>query len=246
MSEDSEGASGPSQFRTTAWSVVAGAQEEEGARRDDCLAQLCRSYWKPIYYYVRRRGLNHDDARDFTQEYFATFLEKDFVAAADRERGKFRTFVLVTVNRFLSKHLAKQNRRQSRVCLMIPGEGEDGEPLLPELAAHETAEDDFNRRWALSLLEATLERMREHCGEDRRRNYYLVFKNYLDSMSGTKAVSYRELAESVGMSENDVTNYLHRGRNIFQKLLREEIRQSVSSEPEVDEEIEALKEYLRK
>lgn len=238
--------SGPSHFRTTAWSVVTGAQDTDNESRHECLALLCKTYWKPIYYYIRRRGLNHDDALDITQEYFATFLEKNFVAAADRERGRFRTFVLVTVNRFLSKQLAKRSRRQAKLNIVIPtGEG-DNELLLPELEHNETAEDEFNRRWALSLIERTLEQMKTDCEKGRKQLYYRAFKLYLDSLGESRQKSYRDMAGILGVSETDITNFLHRGRNVFQKLLRQEIRQSVTSERAIDEEIEALKEYLRR
>ncbi len=241
--------SGFSHFRTTAWSVVLGAQNAEGGRgdRDKCLSFLCRNYWKPVYYYIRRRGLNHEDAIDMTQEYFATFLEKDFVAIADRERGRFRTFVLVTANRFLSKQLARKARKEAAISLDFITTDNNGEEVaLPELATGETAEDDFNRRWALSLLETTLERMRDECGDGRRRLYYLAFRRYLESSGDPSPPSYREIGEELGASEIDVTNFLHRGRNIFQKILRSEIRELVSSDAEVDVEIEALKEYLRR
>lgn len=236
----------PSHFRTTAWSVVAGAQEIEGESREQCLSKLCRTYWKPIYYYMRRRRLSHDDALDLTQEYFATFLEKNFVAAADRERGRFRTFVLVTVNRFLSKQFAKRSRREAKRNILIPvGDGEE-EILLPELAHGETAEDDFNRRWALSLIEATLEKMKEECLSGRKQMYYETFKLFLDTQGTSEPMSYREMAAHLSVTETDITNFLHRGRNVFQKLLRNEIRQSVVGEREIDEEIEALKDYLRR
>jgi DNA-directed RNA polymerase specialized sigma24 family protein len=243
---DSDQDSGPSQFRTTAWSVVVGAQQADDAARERCLSVLCRNYWKPIYYYMRRRGLSHEDALDLTQEYFATFLEKNFVAAADRERGRFRTFVLVTVNRFLSKQLAKRERREARRNIMLPAEEGEEELVVPELTHGETAEDDFNRRWALSLIESALKRMREECGGGRKFLYYDTFRMYLESTSTDRAASYRDMAKTLGVSETDVTNFLHRGRNIFQKLLREEICQSVTRESEIDEEIEALKEYLRR
>jgi RNA polymerase sigma-70 factor (ECF subfamily) len=237
--------SGPSHFRTTAWSVVQGAQGVDGRSREQCLAELCTNYWKPVYYYIRRRGLNHEDALDITQEYFATFLEKDFVAAADRERGRFRTFVLVTVNRFLSKQLARQKRTHGRARVRIHADEEEQLLQLPELADDETAEDDFNRRWALSLIETALERMRAECEGGKKRLYYEAFRRYLESTKGNRPVSYRELGDRLGVSESDVTNFLHRGRNIFQKMLRDEIRNSVLTETEVDEEIEALKGYLR-
>lgn len=241
-----ENDSGASHFRTTAWSVVTAAGDLDGESREESLAFLCKNYWKPIYYYIRRRGLSHDDATDITQEYFATFLEKNFVAAADRERGRFRTFVLVTVNRFLSKQLAKRRRREAKFNIVLPtGEGEE-EILLPQLAVGETAEDDFNRRWALSLIENALTSMKEQCTEGRKLLYYETFALYLDSLGETKQISYRNMAERIGVTETDVTNFLHRGRNVFQKILRDEIRQLVTSESDIDAEIDALKEYLRK
>ncbi len=247
--EPSEADSGFSHFRTTAWSIVLGAQNAEGGRdsRENCLAFLCRNYWKPVYYYIRRRGLSHDDAIDMTQEYFATFLEKDFVAIADRERGRFRTFVLVTANRFLSKQLARKARKEAALSLnFITSDAEGREIYLPELATGETAEDDFNRRWALSILEGTLERMARECSEGRRKLYYLAFRRYIDASTDVQPPSYRDIGEELGVSEIDVTNFLHRGRNIFHKLLRSEIRELVSSDAEIEAEIEALKDYLRK
>ena len=245
---NSEVASGFSHFRTTAWSIVLGAQSAEGGRgdREQCLSFLCRNYWKPIYYYIRRRGLNHDDAIDLTQEYFATFLEKDFVAAADRERGRFRTFVLVTVNRFISKQLARRAHREHAISInFISGEEAGEELALPELATGVTAEDDFNRRWALSLLEGTLEKMRKDCSEGRKQLYYEAFRMHIEASSDLRPLSYKDMADRLGVLETDVTNFLHRGRNIFQRMLRDEIRHSVSSESEIDAEIEALKQYLR-
>jgi len=243
---DVEFASGPSHFRTTAWSVVLGAQDEEAVHRDECLAELCRQYWKPIFYYMRRRGLSMDDARDLTQEYFATFLEKDFVAAADRERGKFRTFVLVTVSRFLGKNINKWRNPESRRSIQI--QVDDGEEVmeLPELAHGETAEDEFNRRWAMGLIEKTLSVMRKECDHGKRKQYYDAFIMFLDASSSSDHLSYRDMAESMGVTETDVTNFLYRGRSIFQKLLRDQIRESVDSESGIDDEIEALKNYLRR
>jgi RNA polymerase sigma-70 factor (ECF subfamily) len=244
---DYEYAAGASHFRTTMWSVVVGAADTvDSAERRRCLDELCHHYWKPVYYYIRRRGLSHEDALDHTQEYFATFLQKNYVAAADRDRGRFRTFVLVTVNRFLTKQIKRRRKHERNISLSLPaGEDGEGEIQLPELSSGETAEDDFNRRWALSLIETTMMKMKEACVEGRKRLYYETLRRQFDSAGETKAPSYRDLAEEFGVSETDVTNFLHRARNIFQKILRDEIRQSVTGEADVDGEIEALKQYLR-
>jgi RNA polymerase sigma factor (sigma-70 family) len=239
-----DGDSAPSKFRTTAWSVVAHAQNPESRDYNQSLEYLCKTYWKPIYYYMRRRGLNHDTARDLTQDYFATFLEKGFVEAADRTRGKFRTYMLTILTRFLSKQYRKHRREGRRVPLTISIPNEEGEFERSELAVDRTAEDEFNRSWARSLIATTLERMRQDCEDGKKQLYYKVFAAFLDSATDVNPKSYRELADLLGLSEVDITNYLHRGRNIFQKLLREEVRQSVLSEGEVDEEIDALRRYF--
>lgn len=243
MSPEREHHSGPSRFLSTAWSVVARAQDRSNEEYRESIERLCRDYWKPVYRYMRRRRLSHDDAVDATQEYFALFLEKGFVETADRERGKFRTFILTTVSRFLSKRLKKQRHDRANVPLTVRME-DDGEFMLPDASTDFTPEDEFNRSWARTLIARTLERMADDCTEGNRLLYRQVFETYLDSTTDPNPKSYRDIADELGITETDVTNYLHRGRNIFQKLLREEIRQSVLTESEVDEEIDALRAYF--
>lgn len=242
MSPGSE--SGPSRFRTTAWSVVAAAQDPASDSYQKSLEYLCRTYWKPIYNYIRRRGFKHDEARDLTQDYFTVFLEKGFVEAADRERGKFRTFMLTTLTRFLSKQYRKRKKHRRDVPIDIMTDDGPGQIPHPELADDYTAEDEFNRSWARSLIEQSLARMRESCTEGKPALYAQVFAAYIESATDTEPKTYREIGELFGLSETDVTNYLHRGRNIFQKLLREEVRQCVLTEDDVDEEIEELRRHF--
>ena len=240
----SEQMSGPSRFRTTAWSLVALAQDRQSAAHDQSLATICKRYWKPIYYYMRRRGYPHQEAIDLVQEYFAVFLEKGFVESADRERGKFRTFLLTTVSRFLSKHNRRHARERAMQPLSISLDIDSEEILIDELADDRTPEDEFNISWARNLIARTLDVMREFCVEEGRTYYYETFRKYLDAATASKPPSYRELADMVGASETDVTNYLHRGRALFQKLLRDEIRESVAAESDIDDEIDALRGYL--
>lgn len=245
MAPFSDAESGPSKFRTTAWSVVAAAQDQDSDQYQQSLEYLCKCYWKPIYYYIRRRGLNHDTARDLTQEYFTLFLEKGFVESADRERGRFRTFMLTTLTRFLSKQYRKHTRTVGRhVPLQINIDDEEAELSRPELADETTAEDAFNRAWAHSLIDLAIQKMAANCTEGKPELYCKVFTAYIDSATDVHPMSYRELGERFGLTETDVTNYLHRGRNIFQRVLREEVRQSVFTESEVDAEIEELRRYF--
>jgi len=239
-----EDESGPSRFRTTAWSVVAAAQDRTSASYQKSLEYLCKTYWKPIYNYIRRRGFPHDMARDLTQDYFTVFLEKGFVEAADRERGKFRTFMLTTLTRFLSKQYRKEKKHRNNISIDIVTEDGREELPVPELADDHTAEDEFNRSWAHSLIERSLARMQECCTEGKQALYARIFACYIDSATDIEPKTYRQIGDLHGLSETDVTNYLHRGRNIFQKLLREEVRQSVLTEAEVDEEIEELRRHF--
>jgi RNA polymerase sigma-70 factor (ECF subfamily) len=240
----SDADSGPSRFRTTAWSVVAAAQNHDSETYQRSLQYLCKTYWKPIYNYTRRRGFDHDTARDLTQDFFAMFLEKGFVDSADRERGKFRTFLLTALTRFLSKQYRKQKKHRNTVPLEV-AQFENGETMMhDELYEEATPEDAFNRSWAHSLIAQTLQRMREECTEGRQGLYARVFAAYIESATDTRPKSYREIGEVFDLSETDVTNYLHRGRNIFQKMLREEVRQSVTTDAEVEEEIRDLQRYF--
>jgi len=231
---------GPSHFMTTRWSVVLSAQSGE---KRESLETLCRRYWKPVYYFVRRRGLPHDDALDATQEYFATFLEKGFVKAADRERGKFRTFVLVTLQRFLARDFRRKARRRARRELIIPWGSEPPESASSG-SGEEAPEEAFNKEWARSVVACALERMKKDCAQGKRKLYYDIFARYIFSAAGGEKLSYENLAREFGIGAADVTNYLHRARDVFQKMLREEIRESVLRETDIDEEMRDLKRYL--
>lgn len=240
----SEQISGPSRFRTTAWSLVALAQDREHSDYRNSISALCTRYWKPIYRYMRRRGYKHQEAIDLVQEYFAVFLEKGFVESADRDRGKFRTFLLTTVSRFLSKYNRRHARERNMRPISVQMDVDDEEMAIDALADERTPEDEFNLSWARTLIARTLDRMQTFCEEEERMHYYHAFRTYLDIATTSTPPSYRELGQMLGLSETDVTNHLHRGRNLFQKLLRDEIRESVTDEADIDDEIDALRGYL--
>jgi RNA polymerase sigma-70 factor (ECF subfamily) len=244
MNDLSDGDSAPSRFRTTAWSIVASAQDNTAPDYNASIEYLCKRYWKPVYNYIRRRGWNHEEAADYAQEYFATFLEKSYIKSADKEKGKFRTFLLTTLSRFLSKAYKKKTRAGKSVSLTYGGEN-DSEPIShPKLSVDYTAEDEFNKAWARNLIEQTLIRMETECTEGKTALYGQVFRAYIESMTSATPKTYREIGITLNITESDVTNYLHRGRNIFQKFLRDEIRHSVLTESEIDEELVELQQYF--
>lgn len=236
----------PLRFATTHWSVVvaAGRKDPAGAARA-ALESLCRDYWYPLYAYARRRGLSADDAADLIQEFFAYLLEKQALAAADRERGRFRTFLLTALQRFLGRQRERAAARKrgggkQRLALDF-STGETRYRLEP---FHElTAEIVYERRWALTLLEKALQRLQAHAAAKGQSQ---VFERLRGFLTGDRAQgSYAEAAAELGMSEAAVKVAVHRLRRRYGALLREEIAQTVSTPEEVEEELDHLLRALR-
>jgi RNA polymerase sigma factor (sigma-70 family) len=244
MSHDDEAPppapAGRRQFVTTRWSQVLAAGSEPTLSSRDALARLCEVYWYPLYAYVRRWGYDADEAQDLTQEFFARLLEKHYLRAADPARGRFRSFLLASLKHFLSNERDRQTavKRGGRVTI-IPLEFENAEgryQLEPPDA--ETPETIYERRWALTLLDRTLGRLRDEFEEAGKAALFGRLEGYLTGEQET--VPYAELAAELGMSEGAVKVTVHRLRRRFGALLREEIAETVSDPVEVDGEIREL------
>jgi RNA polymerase sigma-70 factor (ECF subfamily) len=231
---------GPAAFVTTHWSVVLTAGRSDTPRARDALARLCQAYWHPLYAYVRRLGNSPPDAQDLTQEFFARLLAKNYLADADESRGRFRSFLLTALKHFLANEWDKA-RAQKRG---------GGQPPIPidlgtaETACHfepaddTTAEKIFERRWALTLLEQVMRRLREEYVYTGREKLFEQLKPTLTEASRT--VRYAEIAGRLGMSEGAVKVAVHRLRQRYRELLRAEIADTVASPGEVDDELRNL------
>jgi RNA polymerase sigma factor (sigma-70 family) len=227
-------------FHTTHWSVVrvAGHFSDPGAAT--ALEKLCRSYWYPLYAFVRRQGYSSSDAEDLTQGFFAWLLESKHLAVAEQERGRFRSFLLCRLKHYLSDEWKKASAQkrgggQHLVSLdaALAEERYDLEPateLSPELI--------FDRRWALTVMEQTVMRLRaEYLASDREE----LFENLKQFQSGEETDrSYAQVAERLGLSESAVKSAIYRLRQRHRDLLRDEIAQTVATPAEVDAEIRYL------
>ena len=235
----------PHGFATTRWSLVLAAGRGDAPEAEAALAALCQSYWYPLYAYVRRSGHPADEARDLTQEFFARLLEKHALRAADSERGRFRSFLLTALKRFLSKqrHQARaQKRGGGRKPLSL--DFEQGESRYRLEPAHEaTAETIYEQRWALTLLDRVFDRLRAEFDQAGKQKAFHRLKVYLTGEAGMP--SYREVAVELGMTEGAVKVAVHRLRRRYRALVREEIAQTVAGPEDVDEELSHLFAALR-
>jgi RNA polymerase sigma factor (sigma-70 family) len=230
-------------FATTHWSVVLTAGHASLPNAREALERLCRTYWYPLYAYVRRRGYGAEDAEDLTQGFFARLLEKDYLKLADRERGRFRTFLLTAMQHFLADEwdrarCLKRGGGHAAVSFdaLTAEERYQVEPLDTFVAAKL-----FDRRWATTLLARAINRLEAE--QTQRTAQWNELRRFL--VGEPAESSYSEVASRLGMTVTAVRMAVSRLRQRYRELLREEILQTVSSSREADEEYRALMAALR-
>lgn len=226
-------------FTVTHWSVVTRAAGDSQQARA-ALETLCSKYWYPIYSYIRGRGSNHHQAEDLTQAFFAHLLGKELISKADRNKGKFRTFLLTTLNNFLANDWGKQmalKRGGGRQIISLDETVAEGR-YREEPSAALTPEKLFERRWAFSLLEQALVRLKE---EQVNAGKAGLFEKLEPGLTAAfPADWFAECARELEMSENALRVALHRMRRRFGELVREEIAHTAASEADVDDELHHL------
>jgi len=228
------------EFAITRWSVVVKAGSSDSTDARAALEQLCRVYWYPLYAYARRRGHSPEDAQDLTQEFFARLLEHKWVARADRQRGRFRSFLLSAMSHFLSDEWDKARaQKRGGGATPVPLQFDTAETRYGhEPADNVTPEQTYERRWALALLEEVLRKLRMAYEEEGRMELFTALHPCL--VGERTALPYKELAAKLGVSENTVKSAVHRLRQRYRQLLRDEIAQTVAEPGEVDEELRHL------
>jgi RNA polymerase sigma-70 factor (ECF subfamily) len=236
---------GDSQFHTTQWSLVVAAAGGEGEVTRAAVSELCGAYWYPIYAFIRRRGNSAEDARDLTQAFFATLLEKGYLADADPDRGRFRAFLLTAVSRFVGKEhdKAAAQKRGGDVSL-VSIDVNEGESRYQREPSHTwTPERIFARRWALTLLDRTLTGLRSEHETAGKLPLFESLKVFLTGESGTPTL--RQAALDLGLTEGAVKVAVHRLRQKYREALRAEIAQTVAVPEDIDDELQTLLAALR-
>jgi DNA-directed RNA polymerase specialized sigma24 family protein len=233
-------AASAARFHTTQWSVVlqAGGGVVPGQR--EALAALCSAYWYPVYAFLRRKGRSAEDAGDLTQGFFARLIEKDVLAAADPNRGRFRSFLLKSVQHFVANQDDHDRAlKRGGGAFAVPLQVDDAEGRYRLEPSHDTTPERlFERRWAVALLECVLARLRQQSAKGGDATAFDRLKVFLGGPLPED--SYAAAASDLGMTEAAVKVAVHRLRSSYSRLLREEIGRTVESSIEVEDEIRQL------
>ena len=220
--------------------MVLTAGRSDTTRARDALGRLCKTYWYPLYAYVRRRGHSAHDAQDLTQEFFARLLERQSLASADPERGRFRSFILTAMNNFLVNEWSKARAKKR---------GGDGQTFSMDLAAAEerfdlepadnaTPDKIFEKQWALALLNEVLNRLEAEYQRQGKSELFAALKQTL--MGSRESQPYEELAAQLDMNEGAIKVAVHRLRKRYRELIRVEIAGTLARTQDIDEEMRHL------
>jgi RNA polymerase sigma factor (sigma-70 family) len=227
-------------FATTQWSIVRAASSQSPAAARAALENLCTTYWTPVYAFVRKRGHSQPDAEDLTQAFFMLLLNSEFLQMADRDRGKFRSFLLKSVSNFLSVDRRKRDaeKRGGNVHVLGLDFREGERQYQAEAADTATPEQLFERQWALSILQDTTDHLRFEYTE---RNHQVLFESLEAHINQDPArLPYAELCETLNMSEDAIKQASRRLRLRYREILRARIAATVGSIDDIDAELREL------
>jgi RNA polymerase sigma-70 factor (ECF subfamily) len=225
------------EFHTTHWSQVVRASAEDSPSGQEALAKLCQAYWYPLYAYVRRRGHAPHEAEDLTQSFFARLLEKEYLKQADRDRGRFRTFLLSSLGHFLDNEWDRDKTlKRGGGYSFISWDAQPSEERYREEPFHHlTPEKMYERRWATTVLEAALEELKQAYEARGRGQLFEALQIYLSG--DRQAQPQAEVAVRLGLSESALKVAIHRLRRNFGKCLRAQVAHTVSSPDQIDDEL---------
>lgn len=229
--------SGEARFQTTSWTLIV--QAGAGPERRGAIERLCSLYWLPLYAYLRGSGRSRQDTEDLIQGFFVHLLERDILSYADRERGRFRTFLITALRQFLSRERTREQTQQRYPkggFLPIDFDKAE-EEVCRRIGASSSPEFDFDRVWALTLLDETLNTLREEYVRADKANLFSVLSQVL---TGQEARSAREAAHTLNITEGAARVALHRLRQRYGVILRRKIKETLCNEDEVSDELSRL------
>ena len=227
-------------FATTHWSVVLAAGQGDTVQSAAALEHLCGTYWYPLYAYIRRRGYAHEDAQDLTQEFFWRLLDRKWLPQVDRQKGRFRSFLLVAVNHFLANEWDRATavKRGGRVLFQSLEDGTGERRFADESRLACSAEELYEHRWATTLLQTVLSRLRQEAAVAGSLKQFEQLEVFLTGEK--RAGTYAELAAGLGTTEGALKMATQRLRRRYAELLREEIAHTVAGPDEVGDELRHL------
>lgn len=231
--------SDPHPFATTHWSLVLAAGHASRADSKAALARLCETYWYPLYCYVRRRGHSAEEAEDLTQGFFAALLERDSLRVADPHRGRFRSFLLASLDHFLANEWRRRSARKrggGQASLSLDCRWGEAR-YAQEPSGNLTPEQAYQRRWAMTLMEQALSRLRQEYVAGGKS---ALFDRLAALLGGDRGAAYRDIAAELGMTEGAVKVAVHRLRRRCREHLRSEVAQTVAAPQDVEEELRNL------
>ena len=242
MKADHSSLAGAAEFRPTRWSVVLLSAQSKAPGSQAALASLCSLYWYPIYAFVRGRGYNPEDAKDLTQGFFLQLLTHKALARVDPLKGKFRSFLLASIQNYLSKETDRARcLKRGGKTEFVPLDAENAEDRYRlEPADCLTAERIFDARWALTLLDKAMSLLcAEYVGQGKEETLETL-KPFLHPIDSETLPSDEQVADQLTLSVGAVRTLIHRLRKRYTTLLRTEVARTVSDSGEIDEEIHAL------
>jgi DNA-directed RNA polymerase specialized sigma24 family protein len=244
MEPDESGMGASGRFNTTHWSVVLSAGKVHSPQTAEALEKLCRAYWQPLYFFARRKGRNDADAKDSTQQFFSTLLQRNDFVGLDPGQGRFRTFLLVSFTNFLANEYNRANalkRGGGQTVISLDALSEDQIGQY-ESSPHALPGPAFDRHWAASVLSEALARLKSECATNQKSHQFDLLKPYLTAEGG--ASDYAGMAEKLAVAPSSVPVLVHRFRQRYRELVREEVAQTLSSPTELEAEMRHLFEVL--
>jgi RNA polymerase sigma factor (sigma-70 family) len=224
-------------FAATSWTNILVAQQGGSPEAEAALEKLCRTYWYPLYAYLRRKGHDPHKAQDLTQEFLYRLIKENYLGAADRRRGKFRSFLLAALNHFVSnqRDYERAAKRGGRMTFISLDDTSTESRFLLEPASPLSPEKIYERNWFLALFDAALDRLQEEQSSGGRAEVFAQLKPFV--LEDAEAGDYRAAANHLNMTSNAVAVTVHRLRERYKKLVREEVIRTVADPAEIEDEL---------